>query len=78
MKEWESMQLKICNAALKSCETHVPAKLPVNFDLCWQNMCSDNCNHLKTWDTGYPIDLLRYIGSKSVEVPKNFVSSLLL
>lgn len=29
---------------------------------------------LETWDTGVSRDLLRYIGAKSVTLPKNFVS----
>ena len=30
------------------------------------------------WETGAPIDLLKYVGSKSVARPDNFVSGLLV
>ena len=31
-------------------------------------------NSVTYWDTGVPIDVLRYIGAKSVDFPEDFVS----
>lgn len=31
---------------------------------------------ISSWDTGVPIDTLKFVGAKSVEVPSDFVSML--
>lgn len=39
----------------------------------WSEMSHPN-KSLSTWDTGLPVDVLKFVGGKSVEFPKNFVS----
>uniref|UniRef100_T1KKH1 Transketolase-like pyrimidine-binding domain-containing protein n=1 Tax=Tetranychus urticae TaxID=32264 RepID=T1KKH1_TETUR len=58
------------NEAYKSRESYVPS----NPDLqgVWSTCVRPQSNMITSWDTGVPLDLLKYVGKQSVTIPEGF------
>ena len=62
------------SSAFKACENFVPPATYFSSSSPWKAMSMPSDQHLTSWDTGCSADLLRFIGSKSVQVDEEFVS----
>lgn len=43
----------------------------------WSGLDQASSDLITSWDTGVPLDVLKFVGTKSVKVPLNFVSKKL-
>ena len=62
---------ELWNKAYDNCKTNVPEKLGRNFGP-WSGLNRASSNDVKTWDSGYDRDALRWLLAKSVDVPEDF------
>jgi probable 2-oxoglutarate dehydrogenase E1 component DHKTD1 len=62
---------EMLNQSFKESEKYVPQS--TNLQAQWEGFEQPSTSQITEWDTGLPVDLLKYIGGKSVDVPEGFV-----
>ncbi|KAL8589860.1 hypothetical protein ACOMHN_020863 [Nucella lapillus] len=55
---------------LAKADSHVPE--PFHLGKQWAGYVQASDNTVASWDTGVPLDILKYLGAKSVQVPEGF------
>ena len=70
---WNDEEAERLEGCFKRSSKYETREFFLNPNSSWSDMRVGSGDHVTVWDTGFDLQLLRFIASKSVETPNDFV-----